>query len=471
MDNKKIQSILQDALEEKIPSSQIELWPAVKASLVAGKHPLIQQGEKMNTIKPRRISRAALIALMIVVLLALAFITPQGRAFAQSILQFFIRSESDAIPVPTEEPVTWVDLTPGLPPATSTPLPAIASFADDCGDFPNPICSVEHIRGRVNFTVKELGIIPEGLYFIGATGGPDSISLSYEFENHAGGIHIFEERWTGVAIQVGASAAVEKVQIGGLTGEYVRGTFIMYPGDPVATWDMNAGNEILRWVDDGTSYTMFANLPDTLEKEGMAALAESMTTESVAKLPMPVSEPVDVWNPKDTYNLSISEAEELAGFKLLLPTRLPEILSLVGASHDAEHNIIEVYYSLDQNLYGPTTEGILLRQQIAPDLDDCFLCDILIGDYNEFAEDAGNANYFKEIVPSAEDIETVQIGALTGQYVQGVWSGTDCCGWVWDPIPYRKNLRWWSNGMAFELSYFGMHIEKADMIKIAESLK
>ncbi|HLF90464.1 MAG TPA: hypothetical protein VI451_16065, partial [Anaerolineales bacterium] len=109
MDNKSIQSILQDALENEIPSSQVELWPAVKASLVAGKHPLIQQGEKMNTIKSRRIARVAFAGLVIVVLLALAFITPQGRAFAQSILQFFVRTESDAIPMPTEEPVTWVD--------------------------------------------------------------------------------------------------------------------------------------------------------------------------------------------------------------------------------------------------------------------------------------------------------------------------------------------------------------------------
>ena len=37
MDNKNIQSILQDALEEEIPSSQVNLWSAVKASLVAGK--------------------------------------------------------------------------------------------------------------------------------------------------------------------------------------------------------------------------------------------------------------------------------------------------------------------------------------------------------------------------------------------------------------------------------------------------
>ena len=52
MDNKNIKSILQDALEEKIPSSQIKLWPAVKTSLVVGK--TLQQGENMNTTQPSR---------------------------------------------------------------------------------------------------------------------------------------------------------------------------------------------------------------------------------------------------------------------------------------------------------------------------------------------------------------------------------------------------------------------------------
>ena len=97
-----------------------------------------QQGENMNTIKPRRISRAAFVTLIIIILLALALITPPGRAFAHSILQFFVRSQSDAIPMPTAQPMTWVDVTPGVPAATMTPLPAMAVFANECGDFGKP---------------------------------------------------------------------------------------------------------------------------------------------------------------------------------------------------------------------------------------------------------------------------------------------------------------------------------------------
>jgi hypothetical protein len=472
MDNKNIQSILQDALEEQIPSSQVELWPAVKASLVAGK--TLQQGENMNTTQPRRISRAALITLTIVVLLALALITPQGRAFAQTILLFFVRTESDAIPVPTSEPVNWVDLTPGVPSATRTPQPAMAIFANDCGDYGNPICTVEQIRSKVDFTVKEPANIPKGLYFIGATGGPDSIHLLYYYENHSGSFIVTVERWAGAPSPqtdlIGASARVEEVHIGGLTGEYFKGIFVSESEGNVATWDPDFGIETLRWVEDGISYTMEYSYPSApLGKEGMAALAESMTTKPVAKLPTPIStEDPYVWNPGDTYNLSVSEAEQQAGFKLLLPSRLPEIISIFGASYDAEHHIVQVFFPLDQNLYGPTTEGIVLREQVAPNPADCYLCDISIGDYNDVPQ--GNPDYMM-VVPADANLETVQIGAVTGKYIQGVWSGTDCCGWVWDPTPPVKTLRWWSNGMAFELSYFGMNIEKADMLTIAESLK
>jgi hypothetical protein len=469
MDNKNIQSILQDALEKEIPSSEVNLWQAVKTSLVAGK----QQGEKMNTTKPRRIPRAAFALLIIVLLLVLAFITPQGRAFAQNILRFFIRSESDALAVPASEPVNWVDLTPGVPLPTKTPLPPIAIFADECGDIGSPTCTVEQIRNKVDFTVKEPANIPEGLYFIGATGGPDNIYLLYYYENQSGSLSITVERWAGApspqADLIGASATVEEVKIGNLTGEYFKGIFAYKDGDTTATWDPGFGNETLRWVDDGISYTMqYSYPPMPLNKEGMAALAESMTTDPIAKLPMPVpTEDPYAWDPREYWNLSVHEAEQQAGFKLILPAKMPDILSFVGANYDAKVNIVGVHYRLELPGMPPNSDGIVLRQQVAPNPSGCVLCDISVGDYNKLE---GDTNYIMVVPPNA-NLETVQIGTVTGKYVQGVWSGTDCCGWQWDPNPYMKTLRWWSDGKAFELSYMGMEIEKADMIKIAESLK
>ena len=206
----------------------------------------------------------------------------------------------------------------------------------------------------VDFTVKEPANIPDGLYFAGATGGPDSIYLLYYYENQSGSLSVNVERWAGAPSPqtdlVGASAEVEQVQIGGLTGEYFTGIFVAADEGNVAHWDPNFfGLETLRWVDDGISYTMqYSYIPMPLEKEGMAALAESMTTEPVAKLPMPVApastEDPYVWDPRETWNLSLSEAEQQAGFKLMLPAKLPEILSFTGASYDMKHGFVQVAY-------------------------------------------------------------------------------------------------------------------------------
>jgi hypothetical protein len=475
MDSRNIQSILQDALEEQFSSSQIQLWPAVEASLVAAKYPSVQREEKIASQKRRGLQRTAFAILILTVLLTIVFITPQGRAFAQSILQFFVRTESDTLPVPTE-PANWVEMTPGVVHPTRTALPPMAVFAADCGDFSTtgPTCSVQQIREKVDFEVKELGNIPEGMYFIGATGGPDTVFLKYEFENHSGGLTIFEEHWSGRPAagtsEVGASAIVEKVQIGGLAGEYFRGSFVMQAGESVTTWDPDFNAETLRWVDGDTSYTLQYDftIQEPIGKEGLVALAESMTTESVTKLPMPPTATPETteWNLGDTFNLTIAQAEELAGFKLLMPHHLPEYLSLIGARYDSETTVVIVYFRLIANWNEPYDNGITLSQQIVSNPNDCAICDIVIGNSSELGQVHG-----PKIVGANSNLETVQIGDITGKYVEGVWTGTDCCGWIWDSDEYVKTLRWQINDMAFELSDVGSGLSKADLIAIAESLK
>ena len=60
MDSKNIKSILQDALEEEVPASEINLLPAVQSRLVAGKKRAIKQGEKMNKAPIKRLAFAVL---------------------------------------------------------------------------------------------------------------------------------------------------------------------------------------------------------------------------------------------------------------------------------------------------------------------------------------------------------------------------------------------------------------------------
>src|SRR5262249_4807363 len=58
---------------------------------------------KQNAVQKFTWGRMALVALAVFAVLAVVFATPQGRAFAESLLQFFTRAQSDSMPIqPTE---------------------------------------------------------------------------------------------------------------------------------------------------------------------------------------------------------------------------------------------------------------------------------------------------------------------------------------------------------------------------------
>jgi hypothetical protein len=150
------------------------------------------------------------------------------------------------------------------------------------------------------------------------------------------------------------------------------------------------------------------------------------------------------------FNQTVIEVEQQAGFNVLEPTLLPDILTFDGASYGLEQNIVRIFYRDNQG--GPdNTNGLVLRQESFQTADDCELCGV---------------------VGASAEVETVQIGSVTGEYVVGVWKLTDN-GPVWESDPYLQTMRWQANDMAFELVYMGTpdSITKADLIAIAESIK
>ena len=269
MEKKTIQASLQDELEKEIPSADVHLWQAVKANLVAGK--TFQQGEKMKPIDSRRIPRAAFAGLILVALLSLAFVTPQGRALAQSVLQSFTRAESDTFYMEPSD-VTVEESTP---------------FLAECGSWIHPTCSMEQIRSKVDFEVKELGILPEKMYYAGATGGPENIGFAYVYKDRdrlGGQLSVsVEPTHSASALPwlVAQSANVEQVQIGDLPGEYYTGILFQDEHGNV-TWQPNDPTATLRWVDGGSKYTLsYYSRRYPLTKEELISLAESMTLEPV----------------------------------------------------------------------------------------------------------------------------------------------------------------------------------------------
>ena len=266
MDKRNIQTILQDALEDEIPTDEIKIWPAVKANLVA--RGTYRQGETMKATKSHRISRIAFATFAFLALLVLASLTPQGRAFAQTVIQFFTKTESTTFQLdPSQIPENPED----------EPDPTAPTAAP-----PTPLISVAEAEAQAGFDAAELPSTPKEFNYLGARLYGNNISIEYEAQGGGGSLIImqspdgfYQSEWDRVPVGVSVP-----VKIGELDAEFVQGTFVVYPGETSATWNPNAPALRLRWMKDGIWYEMtkFGNVVpiEYLDQAGLIALAESL---------------------------------------------------------------------------------------------------------------------------------------------------------------------------------------------------
>ena len=420
MDNRNIKSILQDALENEIPSSQIDLLPDVQSHLVAGNKLNRQQGEKMNKTYVKRL---AFSALTVLALLAAALITPQGRAFAQSVLQLFTRAESDTLPLQPWQMASPEDAQ--IDPTALPPMPLITIVSD-----------AERLAG---FDAAELSSTPQGFKFMGARLYGKAISLEYEAENGGGNLIIMQSQdgyvqsdWDKVPAE-----AIIPVKIGELDGEFAKGTFVVFAGDDKATWNPDAAILRLRWVKDGIwlEMTKFGDMEviEYLGQSEMIELAKSMvytSTESNTD-PYPIK--------------SIEDASDLAGYDLLVPSQEATTrFQFKGATYDPKNKMVSLFYA------NPAGEGFMVSEQPLGTPEDIYPLQGVVG--------------------ASAPIEEVEVGGFQGEYIEGVWKLTDN-GPVWSPEPYLKTLRWKINTLFIEIVYGVNESTKDDLVKIAESMK
>jgi hypothetical protein len=138
---------------------------------------------------------------------------------------------------------------------------------------------------------------------------------------------------------------------------------------------------------------------------------------------------------------TVQEIEETLGFDVLEPGWLPELVYYSsGASADFEMGIAYQFY-------GSGSNGLTIKQYPA-----------------DLALDL-------PVIGATQNVDIVNINGNTGEYIKGVWEGTDK-GWVWSPNPYLQRLRWEQDGMIFEFMFFGhiSRMSKIDLIAIAESM-
>ena len=176
------------------------------------------------------------------------------------------------------------------------------------------------------------------------------------------------------------------------------------------------------------------------------AESDTLPVQSWQLTPIPTSA-VSTPDPASILDVhqTVEEVEGLAGYKVLQPSWLPDVLTLVGASYQPDNQIVRIFYRDE------FTNGLILKQEPFQETADCELCDI---------------------VGASAAVETVQINDVAGEYVEGVWKLTDQ-GPVWESDPYLKTMRWQVDHMAFELGYMGQpdSVTKADLIAIAQSIR
>ena len=164
----------------------------------------------------------------------------------------------------------------------------------------------------------------------------------------------------------------------------------------------------------------------------------------------------DLVDPQAAFNLSLGEAETLAGFQAYLPTELPTDFSLQGAAYRPSRRALVLNYT---NLQGDT---LRIAQRLAgPELQNI----------------APNAN-----------VESVQIGKYVGEYVTGAWTLPEVKSTPapednipvqasWDPDARLQILRWQTEEMLFEIiaaanpAEMSVPMSLTDLIDLAASMR
>lgn len=153
---------------------------------------------------------------------------------------------------------------------------------------------------------------------------------------------------------------------------------------------------------------------------------------------------------------NIQQAEDLTSWKVFKPSWLPEGFGFTDINYLPVKGLVEQEYSYQHSI-GMEAGYFYLSQRKTP---------------------------FTVLWPVGESaqIESVQIGGGTGEYVVGVWGGA-VDHLEWEDNPAFQTLRWQTNGYFFEMQFSIWGIERADyadnpnylskdqLIDIASSMK
>lgn len=299
------------------------------------------------------------LAITVLVLVAGLLISPQGRAWAQEVLQFFSRINAQTVEIPEgqskliEESANIsydLPLVPLFIPTVSPEMAAVPGCGtpEEAQSYP---CRVALAESQLGFDLKELPATPENwkfdyLYFDAAS---KLAMINYIVDQNSPasgsflltqGVGDFPREFANTPWEAVPADKVEPVKVAGHDGEYVKGSFGT-PADKSLAWsDLYVHR--LAWSDGARWYgiTLWPSptSPDRMSRDQLIDFAESLIDSP--------KEEVEALDPDALY--SISDAEQVSGIDLKAPTLLPLDIDFAYARYDSYK--VHLFYGINNEM-------------------------------------------------------------------------------------------------------------------------
>ena len=328
---------------------------------------------KPNGLRPRWVMAVTMAALMVGILI----VTPQGRAWAQEVFQFFKKVDSTTIPASEKELEQYNDFItskesyelPLVPIFIPTVAPEMASLpgCDTPEKAQSYSCQIAYAESQLGFELMEFSEQPQDLQFQAV--GFDKLTKSavIQYEAPSRGIYLSLTQRLGKAPdQPGGrwswvpAGDVEKIKVGPFDGEYVSGFFDLPTGSNEYVWKDSTDAQRVAWT-DGT-YWYLLDSAGLMNRERLLEMAATLVATPSIVERQPDPEVLDVTL------TSISEAEAYSGLDLKVPTLLP-IGFVFSEAHYTSFRKNEVTLRYEGNNAGSNSLVIYVKKDTSINFD------------------------------------------------------------------------------------------------------
>ena len=372
MDEQRIKQALNTLADQAVPDNY-DPTPELRGKIsTAPRRPMRQSQPFRSGL------RAAGLAVVFVMLAGIIFLfTPQGQGVAQAVARFFTFAGQDTLPLPTGQPTEPTPPTRTPAPTRIAELqvvtpgdsaPAVASYPTETpvsaagAGVPVWNLSVEEAEQLAGFAVSTPAVLPPGYRLDNVIYNPGAgeVAQFYEFHPYsAGEMFILSQRATAPEDVIGQSAQVEQLTVGDTPVEYVRGGWFGEPGSGTESWSSGSIYHTYRWQ-AGDFYYALVFMFDEFDtwssaywtREGMIAMLEII-------LGLRADFPEQV-----NYNnlTSLEQAEEIAGYDLLVPSVLPEGFVFSRAMYEPNLERVILYYQPQEGTRAVSGVNLLVIQ-------------------------------------------------------------------------------------------------------------